>query len=76
MNPAIAQQVALTFIAHAATRALPIRSAYTPAATDPRAPQAIIVKASADPAGELGVRLPEADPKLADAYAAIHVQTA
>src|SRR5262245_46161824 len=73
--PATVQHAALTIIAHAATRALPIRSAKKPAAADPIAPLAIVRKATADPRGELGVR-PVPRPRLADANAAIHVHIA
>src|SRR5437762_2606308 len=77
-NPAIAQQVPLTIIAHAAIRAFPMRSANHPAAADPSAPLAIVAKATADPAGELGGAAERAakPPRLAAANAAIQVHTA
>jgi hypothetical protein len=64
--------VPLTIIAHAATRALPIRSANAPAVADPIAPLAMVAKATAEPAGELGGAALR-NPKPAEANAAIQV---
>ncbi len=62
-------------MAHAATRALPSRSANHPAAAEPIAPLAIVVNATVDPAGDAGVE-PPTNPRLAAANAAIQVHTA
>jgi len=63
--------------AHEARRALPTRSAKSPAMADPAAPLAIVANAIADPAGEPAAAGASARPlKLAAANAAIHVHTA
>ncbi len=63
-------QAALASIAAPATRALPQRSAQSPATTQPIDPLAIATKATADPA------VPAAAPSDAAAKAAIHVHIA
>ena len=70
-----AQHAPLTIIAMLATRALPMRSANSPAAADPIAPLPMAANAMAEPAGELGVAPPDS-PRLAEANAAIQVHTA
>jgi len=76
-KPASAAHVPLASMAHDAMRALPTRSAKSPATADPAAPLAMVRNASADPAGELGGRSPRGVTcRLAAANAAIHVHTA
>src|SRR5581483_5532924 len=74
-SPAPVAQMPLVSMAATAIRALPTRSAHSPAAADPIAPHAMAIKAIADALVGRNATL-RFDARLATAKAAIQVQTA